>query len=62
MPLLTLQLLWPRMAMKKWLNITSTREGFSADEFSDDEHEEGKDPDMECESEFEYKSKSKYIL
>jgi hypothetical protein len=60
-PLLKTQLLWPRMVMKKWLNIKSMPDDFSADEFSADEHEEGKDPDTESESESEYEPECKYI-
>ena len=57
-----IQLLWPRMVMKKWLNVKSTGDDFSADEFSADEHEEGKYPDTDSESESEYEPESKYIL
>lgn len=42
------ELLWPKMMMKKWLNIKSDGDEFSADEFSADEHE-----DTETESESE---------
>ncbi|MCO5611714.1 hypothetical protein L7F22_065972 [Adiantum nelumboides] len=45
------ELLWPRMIMKKWLNIkTTTSDEFSADELSADEHEDT-EPDTESESE-----------
>ena len=51
---LMMQLLWPRMVMKKWLNIKS------GDDFSADEHEEDKDFDTESENESE--SEGAYIL
>ncbi|KAI5057374.1 hypothetical protein GOP47_0027389 [Adiantum capillus-veneris] len=44
------EVLWPRMMMKKWLNIKSTGDEFSADEYSADEHD---DTDLENESECE---------
>lgn len=44
------ELLWPRMMMKKWLNIKSTGDEFSADEYSADERD---DSDLENESDSE---------
>ena len=52
---LMMQLLWPRMVMKKWLNMKSI-----GDDFSADEHEEDKDFDTESENESE--SEGVYIL
>lgn len=43
-----MQVLWPRMMMKKWLNRKSTGDEFSADEYSADERD---DSDLENESE-----------
>ncbi|MCO5608551.1 hypothetical protein L7F22_062762 [Adiantum nelumboides] len=50
------ELLWPRMMMKKWLNIKSTGDEFSADEYSADEHDDA-DTDLENESDSERDSK-----
>ncbi|KAH7437124.1 hypothetical protein KP509_05G057500 [Ceratopteris richardii] len=49
------ELLWPRLMMKKWLNIQSTGDEFSADEFSADEHD---DTDTENESDSEWESEA----
>eukprot|EP00250_Pteridium_aquilinum_P008687 c18133_g1_i1 orf=533-2320(-) len=48
------ELLWPRMLMKKWLNIRTTGDEFSADEYSADERDDTDfENDSECECEEE---------
>ncbi|KAH7331276.1 hypothetical protein KP509_20G023800 [Ceratopteris richardii] len=50
------ELLWPRMVMKKWLNIESEGDEFSADECSADEHDDADDADTDNESDSEWES------